>query len=359
MEAAGENGNFASRLHSIATGSTQDRLLFPRDEPTRSWPSRLRDSCSTTTVVRTTYEEDVAMPKARSGCSRAPRLASRPLGWLTAAVSTLSAVAVVGLTAPPAEAASGPPSAPATPRTSAPASPTVQPAVGTWLHQPTSIVLTWGDTLWQIAETYGVSVAALEAANNLGTSTTIYAGDTLFIPGQWTAAQPTTLAAAAAALNVSVASLAEENPNVSAGGTLPADTSLSVPPASSNTAESSPSVSAQDLSDLAHLVQAEAGDQPFVGMVAVAAVVLNRVRAPGFPKTIPGVIFAPGQFESVQNGTFWQAPSALAYQAAEAALAGEDPSHGALFYYNPALTNNSWIEGLPVVARIANQVFCQ
>lgn len=266
---------------------------------------------------------------------------------------------MVGLAAPPADAASGPPSVPSAPGTRAPSSPPAQPAGGTWVHAPTSIVLSWGDTLWQIAETYGVSVTALQTANNLGTSTTIYAGDTLFIPGQWVTSEPMTLADAAAALNASVDSLAAANPNASATATLPADTSLSVPAASAAPVAELPGVSTQDLTDLAHLVQAEAGNQPFLGMVAVAAVVLNRVRAPGFPKTIPGVIFAPGQFESVQNGTFWQAPSALAYQAAEAALAGEDPSNGALFYYNPALTNNSWIEGLPVVARIANQVFCR
>ncbi|HBQ96458.1 MAG TPA: hypothetical protein DD856_16840, partial [Sulfobacillus sp.] len=48
---------------------------------------------------------------------------------------------------------------------------------------------------------------------------------------------------------------------------------------------------------MAHLVHAEAGTQPFIGQVAVAAVVLNRVKAPGFPKSIPQVIEEPGQFE--------------------------------------------------------------
>ncbi len=235
----------------------------------------------------------------------------------------------------------------------APPAPEVQPAAvppGHWVAQPTTVVLVWGDTLWGLAQTYGVSVAALQAANGLGQSTAIYAGATLAIPGRFlVSARGVTLSAVATSLRVPLGQLAALNsasaPSV---GTI-----IWVPPQAASAAVAA----GQSLADLAHLVQAEAGNQPFAGMVAVAAVVLNRVKSPGFPKSIAAVIFAPGQFESVQNGTFWQAPSAAAYQAAEAALAGEDPSGGALYFYNPALTTNTWIEGLPVVARIGQQVF--
>lgn len=242
--------------------------------------------------------------------------------------------------------AASPPSSPAGPR--APSA-----AVGRWVAQPTQIELTWGDTLWQLAKTYGVSVAALQAANHLGSSTTIYAGSPLVIPGRFLITEATTLAVVAPALGVPVAALAALN----AGRSLTAGTTVWVPAAPSAAPAGAAVVSNQSLTDLAHLVQAEAGNQPFLGMVAVAAVVVNRVASPGFPKSIAAVIFAPGQFESVQNGTYWQAPSAQAYQAAEAALAGEDPTHGALYFFNPALTHNPWIEGLPVVARIGQQVF--
>jgi N-acetylmuramoyl-L-alanine amidase len=56
---------------------------------------------------------------------------------------------------------------------------------------------------------------------------------------------------------------------------------------------------------LARLVFGEANAEPFVGQVAVASVVLNRVAAPGFPSSIAGVIFQPGAFESVSNGQIW------------------------------------------------------
>ncbi len=256
-----------------------------------------------------------------------------------------AAAGVAGLGGAPRVEAASPPLGP----TAASA-----PALGTWMSPPARIVLSWGDTLWQLSRTYGVSVPALQAANQLGSSTTIYAGATLAIPGRFLLTQATTLSALAPVLGVPISALESLN----ASQTLAVGTVVWVPAAPGAAASpAATAVASQSLTELAHLVQAEAGDQPFLGMVAVAAVVLNRVASPGFPKSIAGVIFAPGQFESVQNGTYWQAPSALAYQAAEAALAGEDPAPGALYFYNPALTHNAWMEGLPVVATIGQQVF--
>ncbi len=47
---------------------------------------------------------------------------------------------------------------------------------------------------------------------------------------------------------------------------------------------------------LAALIQCEAGGEPYEGQVAVGAVVMNRVRSSAYPNTIPGVIYASGQF---------------------------------------------------------------
>jgi hypothetical protein len=102
---------------------------------------------------------------------------------------------------------------------------------------------------------------------------------------------------------------------------------------------------------LARVVQAEAGDQPYDAMLGVAAVVVNRVRAPGFPKTLEGVVYAPGQFQGVDSPAFYGTPSPAAVEAATAALDGVDPTGGALHFYNPALTwPGSWIFSLPVLA---------
>jgi uncharacterized protein YgiM (DUF1202 family) len=53
---------------------------------------------------------------------------------------------------------------------------------------------------------------------------------------------------------------------------------------------------------LAALVQCEAGGESYEGQVAVAAVVMNRVRSGAYPGTIHGVIYASGQFTPAMNG---------------------------------------------------------
>lgn len=143
----------------------------------------------------------------------------------------------------------------------------------------------------------------------------------------------------------------------------PLPPSVSPSPVTTGSADTSPlaqtSASPADVQLLAHLVNAEAGNQPFEGQVAVAAVVLNRVNAPGFPKTIAQVIEQPGQFQSVSNGSIYLPPSQSAWMAAKAALQGWDPTGGALYYYNPSLTDNQWIRGQATLEQIGNQVFAR
>ena len=94
---------------------------------------------------------------------------------------------------------------------------------------------------------------------------------------------------------------------------------------------------------LARLVHGEARGEPYVGKVAVAAVVLNRVRSASFPNTISGVIFQTGAFDCVYDGQLWLTPDEESIRAVNDALAGWDPSGGCLYYYNPATATSSWI----------------
>jgi len=116
-------------------------------------------------------------------------------------------------------------------------------------------------------------------------------------------------------------------------------------------------ITRRDWQYLAQLVYGEARGEPFAGQVAVAAVVLNRIKSPFFPNTIPGVIFQPGAFTAVSDGQFWLTPDETAHKAVEAALKGWDPTYGALFYYNPARTTNNWIWSRPVLTAIGNHIF--
>ena len=109
---------------------------------------------------------------------------------------------------------------------------------------------------------------------------------------------------------------------------------------------------------LARLISAEARGEPYAGQVAVGAVVMNRVKHPSFPGTISGVIYQNGAFSCLKDGQFWQPVSGSAYQAARDALNGSDPSGGAIYYFNPAKTTNSWIWSRPLLVVIGSHRFC-
>ena len=113
-----------------------------------------------------------------------------------------------------------------------------------------------------------------------------------------------------------------------------------------------------DIALLANIISAEARGEPFEGQVAVGAVVLNRVEHPSFPDTLPGVVYQPGAFTAITDGQINVAVAESARKAAREALAGSDPSGGALYYYNPDKTSNKWIRPRPVIKRIGAHLFC-
>ena len=112
-----------------------------------------------------------------------------------------------------------------------------------------------------------------------------------------------------------------------------------------------------ELSLLARLVSGEARGEPYVGQVAVAAVVLNRVKHDAFPNTISGVIFQTGAFDAVWDGQFDMEPTESARRAARDALGGWDPTGGCIYYYNPRTATNSWIWTRQVQLTIGQHAF--
>lgn len=117
------------------------------------------------------------------------------------------------------------------------------------------------------------------------------------------------------------------------------------------------SQSSSDLYLLAKTVYAEARGEPYVGKVAVAAVILNRVASPDFPNTISGVVYQPWAFTAVYDGQISLEPDSTAYQAAQDALNGWDPTYGCLYYYNPATATSQWIFNRTAVITIGDHVF--
>jgi N-acetylmuramoyl-L-alanine amidase len=109
---------------------------------------------------------------------------------------------------------------------------------------------------------------------------------------------------------------------------------------------------------LARIVRAEAQSESFEGKVAVAGVVLNRVDSPKFPDTVKGVIYAPGQFQPVKNGQINKPADKESIKAVHTALANKgDAVNGALFFYNPAIATNRWLDSRPTTVVIGNHVF--
>ncbi len=116
---------------------------------------------------------------------------------------------------------------------------------------------------------------------------------------------------------------------------------------------------ANDVELLARVVSAEARGEPYEGQVAVASVILNRVRDPRFPKTMQEVIYQPLAFESVANGEVYRTPTASSRRAARDALNGWDPTRGAVFFWNPAKPVSKWIWSRPIIKRVGNHVFAK
>ena len=112
-----------------------------------------------------------------------------------------------------------------------------------------------------------------------------------------------------------------------------------------------------ELKLLARLVSGEARGEPYIGQVAVAAVVLNRVRSDDFPDTISGVIFQPGAFDAVWDGQFDMEPTASCIRAARDAMNGWDPTGGFIYYYNPSTATNEWIWTRAVQLTIGRHAF--
>lgn len=124
------------------------------------------------------------------------------------------------------------------------------------------------------------------------------------------------------------------------------------------TASGGNTTSSTDLNLLARVVYGEARGEPYTGQVAVAAVVLNRVRSSSFPNSVAGVVYQSGAFDCVADGQINLSPNQSAYNAAKDALNGWDPTYGCLFYYNPRTATSKWMLSRTVKLNIGNHAFC-
>lgn len=96
---------------------------------------------------------------------------------------------------------------------------------------------------------------------------------------------------------------------------------------------------------LSRIISAESRGESLVGQIAVGNVVLNRVKDPGFPNTVYGVIFDQrwgGQFEPVRNGTIYLEPTQQSIIAAKLCLEGASVAGNSLYFLDPVKAENLW-----------------
>lgn len=122
---------------------------------------------------------------------------------------------------------------------------------------------------------------------------------------------------------------------------------------------SSSSSNSSNLNLISRFVYAEARGEPYSGQVAVAAVILNRLKSSKFPNTVSGVVYQQGAFTCVSDGQINLSPDATAKKAAQDAINGWDPTYGAVYYFNPKTATNKWIWSRPMTVTIGNHRFCK
>jgi N-acetylmuramoyl-L-alanine amidase len=171
-----------------------------------------------------------------------------------------------------------------------------------------------GDSLWRLSRQFNVSIESIKEANNHW-SDTIYIDQRLIIPSE----------------------------------DLRVSTSRSAVARVTNT----------DIELIARTVHGEARGESFEGQVAVAAVILNRLRSNEFPNTVHGVVYQPRAFTVVDDGQINLMPNQSSFNAVEEALRGWDPSDGALYYFNPETATSRWIWSRSQIKQIGNHVFAR
>ncbi|MBR3692522.1 MAG: spore cortex-lytic enzyme [Clostridia bacterium] len=114
-----------------------------------------------------------------------------------------------------------------------------------------------------------------------------------------------------------------------------------------------------ELEMLARIISAEGRGEPYMGQVAIGAVVMNRVRSASFPNTVAGVIYQRGAFDAVADGQFYSPATASSIRAAREAYNGADPTGGCLYYYNPKTSTNQYMLSKPVYLSIGEHNFCR
>jgi N-acetylmuramoyl-L-alanine amidase len=217
--------------------------------------------------------------------------------------------------------------------------------------------ITQNDTLYKIGILFNTPVSILKTDNKL-TSDNIYPGQVLNVPAElYSIKSGDSLYLISKRYNVDLNAIRKAN-NKWDNNLIPGIKLIlpGIKPISG--AIINYTIDEVDL--LARLITAEATGQPYDAMVAIGGVVVNRVQSKEWPNTITNVIYhvAGGyyQFTPVKNGYINNPASDTAIRAARVAIAGQDSSKGAMFYFDDSSTNQ-WLWSKPITVQIGRMVF--
>lgn len=176
-------------------------------------------------------------------------------------------------------------------------------------HSYTAYQVEPGDSLYWIAASYGISIQELKSLNNLE-SDVIKVGQRLVVPMDFIKHYPVGVR-----------------------------------------------LSGAEVEWLAQMIHAEARGEPYLGQVAVGAVIINRMLSSQFPNTLRGVLFQRNAFQPILNGSFYMTANESARKAALEALNGHDPTGGALFFFNPRQSTDRFMHSRPTKTTIGSHRF--
>lgn len=215
-----------------------------------------------------------------------------------------------------------------------------------------------GDSLYKISQIFSTSITTLMTDNNLA-NTSLNIGQVLNLHSNtYTVQKGDSLYLIAKKFKITLATLRRANNIYNNYIDIGQELNIPILPTATTTSETTYSESDLDL--LARLIMAEAQGEPYEAMVAVGAIVMNRVNSSSFPNTISEVIYQNingyYQFTPVLNGWINKPANSDCIKAAKVALSGVDTTDGCLFYYDNT-TTNTWILAKPVSITEGNMIF--
>ena len=209
-----------------------------------------------------------------------------------------------------------------------------------------------GQIIWRKAGISEYEVANAKQTVTTTTTTSQTTTTTTPAPTQTTTQAATTTKAATTTTKAAVTTTAKPATTTVKTTTKPAATTTAASKTVHHSASENIKYTAEEFDMMCYVVQAEVGNCSEAYKIAVANVIINRVKSSRFAyaTSIKAVLTAGGQFDSISNYySKRNPPNQSTINCCKRALAGEDNSNGAVYYYSPKICGTiAWFESMQV-----------